>query len=577
MALLCQCGRKGRVNSRFWELYGSIRRSLNSPNENGVWEHQRIKVDQLVESSSSEEEFAKSIGVRVQFGSQVGDLRLRNLAYNDLAALSGEHLRIAFDTVSDLTRLGPHEARWQVVRRAFGGHDEAAVRFIDSPSSWAAENLYSNSWEPSGSLPGELKTELKLQAGWAAVRLYFASRSESAKMFCEPRSPVLKLPADSVGVWERKLQLISLNVFDGSWDEARTRLRHLLGSQIPAWARPQVRVETIRLAPLVPHVGETTSWLSLGGVESPTNEELDSELSTALARVAEVTSNPAAAKTRNLLSPEFDDACWAFLGLFVHGKISSTLRSSLAEKLLMLDDEKWLSLPWPNRSIPFIEACLSGIESLQAIHLLIRFVKNDLSDEAVRALEALLLNLPEVDLSEIDLLPLQPHAESFSAAPRLAALIRRRGIYRAVIDGSNVMWGTKQRSAAAKPKLKYLRDVQMQLKAMGYTEIVIFCDARTPHELSEPDKSELAVMQRDNVVTLVHGKEADGEIIKSFMKNPLKSEIVTEDHYKVWLEKGWVQDLGFSEWWPSRKRSFFVEGDNVNFYKSLTEPVDSDR
>jgi len=565
------------MNSRFWELYGSIRRSLNSPNENGVWENQRDNVDNLLESASSEEEFAKSVGVRVQFGSQVGDLRLRNLAYNDLFTLTGEQLRIAFDTVSDLTRLGPHEARWQVVRRAFGNHDEAAVRFVDSPSSSAAQNLFATSWEPSGSLPGELKTELKLQVGWAAVRLYFETRSESAKMLCEPRSPVLRLPSDSPGFWERKLQLICLNAFDGSWDEARKRLKNLVGSQIPAWARPLVRLETVRLAPLVPEVTGTSSWLSLSGVENPTGEQLDSNLSTALARIADLNSNPDAAKTRNLLSPEFDDAPWVFLGLFVHSKISSTLRSSLAEKLLTLGDEQWRSLPWSNRSLPFIETCLSGLGGFQAVHLLTRVVKDDPSDEAVKALEKLLVNLPEVDMREVDFLPLKQHAESFNAAPRLAALIRRGGTYRAVIDGSNVMWGTKQRSAAARPNLKYLKDVQTQLKAMGFTEIVIFCDARTPHELSETDKAALAVMQRDNVVTLVRGREADGEIIKSFMKNPLKSEIVTEDHYKVWLEKGWVQDLGFSKWWPSRKREFFVEGDKVNFYKPLTEPVDGDR
>lgn len=566
------------MNSRFWELYGSIRRALNSPNVNASWEQQRVNVEQLFELSTSEDEAAKSVGVRVQFGSQVGDLRLRNLAYNELFALTDDQLRIAFDTVSDLTRLGAHEARWHVVRRAFGDHDSGVVAFVNSPSASAAAELFMDGWEPSGSLAGELKTELKLQVGWAAVRLYFESRSESAKMLCEPQSPVLRFPADSAGFWERRLQIICLNVFDGSWDEARKRLEQLLSSQIPAWARPAVRAETIRLAPLVPESQNTLSWLSLGGVDDPKSEELDSGLSTALARVAEVNSNNGSAKTRNLLSPEFDNARWVWLGLFAHGKMSPTLRSSLAEKLLMVDDEQWSCLPWSNREPAFVDSCLSGLNKLQAIQLLIRVVKNDSSIDAVRALERLLVNLSEVELCQVDLSPLQQHAKAFGAAPRLAALIRRGGTYRAVIDGSNVMWGTKQGSAGATPKLKYLRDVHRQLEEMGYVEVVTFYDAKTIHQLSASDKSELAEMQRDNIATSVHGKEADGVIIKSFMQNASKSEIVTEDNYKEWLDDPEIRKLGFARWWPNKKREFYVdERDNVKFYRPLTESVHGDR
>lgn len=517
-------------------------------------------------------ELALAAAVQVRVGAQVRDGAMLNHGFNRLTALSGDELRESLETVSDLTCLGRPRDRWRIVRRAVGHVVDPAVAFIDDPTPVGAGELLENDWAPDETLMPELRSELRLQVGWAAVELLLTTADVRADHLARLRLLRFR-DGEQPGWWERSLQQVALSLLSGDVEEGVRRLVALKQKRPPAWADERIRFEVVRLAPLA--VERAEEWIRLCPGGLPSRQEAPSTMLAAATVVADVLLNPTGGKPGKLaqFQNDLDLVPWAMFGLFTAPGLRESLRDYLAERLSALPEATWPTLPWAQRFDAFLAACTRCTDVALAVELVLNSNQGREPSSTVDAIAQILQRCGGRELGQLDLARI---AEACAPAldrcpPPLVGLLSRRGIVRAAIDGSNVMWGGRGRGAGGHPKLSHLTEVIQALRDAGYLELGVFVDARTRHELSPSDAQEMERMVARNEISVVR-RSADPAIIRYFLESPSQTEIVTGDEFRDWRSMSEFSELNL--WWPACRRLFYIDpNERVRFNIPLDRPV----
>lgn len=558
------------TSERFFEKFAALRHLLASAsalNRPLILESGH----ELVQLASTTSEEALGHAMLVLAGAEAGDDSTKNRGIQVLFSLPNELLSNALEAITDMTYLGPHDQRWSLVKRVCAIDDDLGLLFIEEASFGGAAELIASQWSPDRHLAAWLQRELRLQVGWKALELALKTADVRASDLVESKS--LRGGRDEAGWWEYDTQLAVNALIRGRLAEGVKRLELLLNKKPPEWARERIRFEIVRFAPLAVDLNQ--KWIRSCPSGLPAPREAPSTALAAAVAIASVLEHPESGKPR-MLSPlraEVDESPWMIFGLFLEPNLRHALRTELAKMLLALPDRKFAGLPWEGREDLFANACSRCEESDVAVSLLLKADANRGAGPYATALAEVIRRggidlLQSLDLAEIG----RFFEHHLALCPEsLRAVLARGGTTRAVVDGSNVMWGARERAPGVQPKFAHLEDAWNQLRDAGYLDVRVFVDARTKFELSEQDKKQLQTWVNDYRVSRIE-KHADPHIIKYFLRDPEHSEIVTGDHFRDWIRAPDYRAL--ENWWPQRRRNFHIDHDQrVVFNVPLTRKL----
>lgn len=525
---------------------------------------------ELVQLAATAQEEALAHAILVRVGAETADVSAKTRGIQVLHSLPTELLSDALEAISDMAYIGSHDQRWNLVKTLCTFNDDPGMLFIEEPSFGGAEDLVDSQWTPGHDLPAWLQRELRLQVGWKALELALQTANIRASNLVESKTLRSR---DEAGWWELDTQLAVNALIRGRLSEGVRRLELLLKKNPPEWSLQRIRFEIVRFAPLA--VDMSANWLRCCPGGLPVSKEAPSTALAAATAVASVLEHPESGKPGMLgrLSSEFAEAPWMTLGLFLEPNLKDALRFGLAKMLLDLDGRKFAALPWEGREELFAAACSRCDDREVAISLLLRADSLRPTGPYATAM-ADVINKGGIDLLQsLDLVQIGRFFEHHHALcpESLRGVIARGGISRAVVDGSNVMWGGRERAKGVQPKFAHFEDAYNQLRDAGYSDIRVFVDAKTKFELSEQDRHKLRDWVNDYRISHIE-RHADPHIIKYFLKDPDHSEIVTSDHYRDWIRQPEYQAL--EDWWPQRRRTFHVDQDQrVVFHVPLTRRI----
>lgn len=539
----------------FFDNFAELRRLLVNPSARNrlLIRESGHELTRLAKTSSEE---ALAHAMLVLVGAEVGDDSTKNTGIQALHSLSNELLLEALNAIVDMTYLGRHDQRWGLIKRLCVIDDDLGLLFIEEPSFGGAAELVASQWSPDRSLPPWLQRELRLQVGWKALELALDTADSRALDLVDSKS--LGGRRDEAGWWEYEMQRAANALIRSRLSEGVQRLELLLRNSPPEWTRARIRFDIVRFAPLA--VDLNASWIRCcpGGLPAP--PEAPSTALAAAAAVAAVLETPQTGKPGMLgrVNAELSNAPWMTFGLFLEPNLRDAIRDELGKLLVAMPDRKFASLPWEGRELLFATACTRYGDSDAAVGLLLR-ADAHLSNVAYATAIAQIIESNGIELLQsldLDRITTFFNRHPASCPESLRAILARGGITRAVVDGSNVMWGTRKKAPGVAPKFTHLADAWNQLNAAGYLDIRIFVDARTEHQLSHQDRELLQKWRNEYRVSQVE-READPHIINYFLKDPEHSEIVTGDLYRDWIKQPDYSPL--KNWWPQRRRSFHVD------------------
>ena len=110
----------------------------------------------------------------------------------------------------------------------------------------------------------------------------------------------------------------------------------------------------------------------------------------------------------------------------------------------------------------------------------------------------------------------------------------------AVVDGSNVAWGSGSKKAGDKPKAENIKLVVDALKERGFKKIIVIIDASLNHQVEDPKY--LLELAREKILKEAPAKRDADEWIIKYAKEE-GAYIITNDTFKDWKEKDeWVKE-----------------------------------
>lgn len=562
------------MSPEFVEQWAAIRERLSAP---GNLSDLNDQVARLRSLESTDEERIRSAAVRLQLGVATENGELRRTALAELRATPPELASEVLSSFPDLTILGLPSQRWMLLDSLSVGTlldplDEA-VRFIRYPTEAGARELLSANWCPSAALPENLRSELKLHVGWAAIDLKLEHRSEDAHDLLF--SPGLRLrPRVEPGWWEQQLQKAVASLIEGDERAATSLVDAIGGWNPPAWTQGRVAYCVAKFAPLASNDFE--SWRKAAKSVLPSRQEAVSQIDrvaltmTAMLQQEHRTTRQAIADLGEVL----DSYPWLTFAGFCNSHMPVAARTELAQRLKYLDLEDFNRWHWCGRDRIFATHVRSVMPEETALVLAAASYQYTDSDSIAEAI---------ADLS--DKVPARAIAEAGEAGeglrkvltqllPRLStrrrSLLGRGCTYRAILDGSNIMWGGLDRQHGAVPKLELLEQAIEDLTVHGFEDLVVYIDARTKFELtSEESKDRLEKYRHSGRITTVSG-QADPKVIRAFLENPEVSEMVTCDLYRSEIEnEEYAKPL--KEFPRSKWRRFHLRGGKLEWDTPLNE------
>lgn len=551
----------GAGDEDFYERWAALRAAVATKTSAAA----KADIEALLGLARNSRERSLVAPIEIQYGVRNGDQAARDRGLSRLRGCADGELREAIEALPDLTMLGAWADRRSVLERLVLpelDEEDPARSMLEDPGPAAAKTIASGRWSPPPTLTPQLARELRLWVGWAAFEAWLHYRVPFYLDVCRHESVALR-PDEPAG-WEHAalLALCELSVADV--DRAVAKMAALwtrLGRErTPRWVeRALVRISWT-YAPLAGQ--RSQEWLGALPTPDPA-PTAGSDLEAASFEFVRMGTGAVKPRPARLeaIGDTLRDHPWLAFCWFIAGHSAEVSRRA-AEHLLgsVRRPEDARTWPWPGRSVGFADACCELADRRLALELLVTAMGAERS-EPIRRACAHVLNSASVD----DLVAIRGSdtARALGDALELVdgprrEMLRRGGTYRAVVDGSNVMWAGKSRRAGAKPSLDTVKKAISALEGAGFLDLVIYFDRSTRHDATPSDWEQVERWQADKRATITVGS-ADEHIIEAFLRAPEETVIVTLDEFRNELAaRGDVRPLV-----RSAIRRFFVEGDEL--------------
>jgi hypothetical protein len=562
------------AESNFSDLVALIKNLLDEDRLSEQSERIRLlnQVDFLAESP---EERAIALALYFEVGRRVGD---DDLLYEGMARLSldqsFEFMRAFLSNLSNIAFLGDRTERWihlgRFLTQTVPDRNDPALRFIDEGDPANLKELISQGWEPAGEISPSLAVEIRIQVAWRALDISrgFPLSSRVASLiesdFFRPATRAQRR------LWE--VAAIKAIAYLMSGDPQLAILTLQRTPHRPAWGSKYLCREALRFSPFA--IDARQKWVDAVGCPgriSPATIE-----DSIVFRALELLESPEKFGPQRIheLTSRQDFPGWLVPLILCETGLKDAAVDQLLSWLSALSSEDLRNLPWKqcNRTLgPRLTLMAMNRASHRStiIHCLLAMYHQVRDQETrkdlVRAIETI---RPEdqsrtlagwSDLLDSSVLACLPE--------RVAIMLRRGGTYRAVVDGSNVMFGGLDRGAGARPNLHRLIAALADLKKHGFI-IRTYFDESTKFSLPEAEQARLERMLIDGEVIQV--RYADPFLIDEYLQDPEFSEIVSNDGFKnlrtepEHLERATrLQTLGL------RRRRISADGSSIVFEPPL--------
>jgi len=562
-----------KMSPEFAELWAAIREGLAA---RGNLSDLHDQVARLQSLKSTDEERIRSAAVGLQLGVAADNGELRRTALTELRATPPELASEVLSSFPDLTILGLPSQRWMLLDSLSVGPlldpTDEAIRFIRYPTEVGARELLSTEWCPPDALPENLRSELKLHVGWAAIDLKLEYRSEDAHDLLF--SPGLRLrPRVEPGWWEQQLQKAVASLIEGDERAATSLVEAIDRWSPPFWAQRQVAYCVAKFAPLASN--EFESWSKAAKSVLPSRKDAVSQIDrvaltmTAMLHQEHKTTRQAIADLSDVLA----SYPWLNFAGFCNSNMPAAARTELAQRLTHLDLEDFNRWHWCGRDRIFATHVGSVKPEETALVLAAAAYRYTDSESIAEAIADLSNNVPARSIAKSDEAGEELREVLSQLLPQLStrrqSLLGRGCTYRAILDGSNIMWAGRDKRYGGKPKLKHLEQAMEDLAVHGFEDLVIYTDSATQYQLANEEKERLKKYQNDYKISIVHG-QADPLVIRAFLEDPEVSEMVTCDLYRVEMEKEEyakpLKDFSLSKW-----RRFHLRGGKLEWATPLNE------
>ena len=522
------------MSSDFDELWAAIRQRLSfaEPPKSLV-----VDACQLRALALSDLQRLRLATVQVQIGALCSDNQLMWSGLGELASTppeSGEELLANF---TELGIIGMPLHRWTIIRPICAhllGGTTAAVAFVNSPSAETAAELVSSGLSPEPSLPANLQSELKVQVGWAALERYVEHRCPRAKEVMLLPSLRMRVGVEP-GWWEQTLQRAVLSLAQGDEAHAVRLVEALSPSLMPSWKRGRVAYVLARFAVLA-H-SSLGDWLGLIGEDPPSHRDASSAVDRASMALTDMLLGRTRTTPQSLLDLGhwLESYSWMVFAGFCNTALRPSGRNYLGHLLLNLSESDLRSMHWGGRDAAFASHTLALEDPEDRLLLaaraaavlqspaVLKMLRDAIDLVSPKELFQLLRSNPEVWRQVQALAP--------QLSPARRSQIGRGGTYRAVIDGSNVMYGGLDSRHGGTPTYERLVQAEASLRAAGFDEVRVFVDSSCKWRLSPTDRGRLEKAKNSGKVSEVH--YADPVILRTFAEETQGSELVTNDRFRA--------------------------------------------
>lgn len=531
----------------------------------------REEIGGLLASSASPRERLLVAAVEIESGARSGDDGMFGVGVDRFRSGLHEEQMEVLRCFTDLAILGSPDRRRSLLRdvwvRELGANDPA-VRILASPSRATATALLQKSEATRlGSLESGLGQELKRELSWLSLDEYLTRRDPVWLELL--RSPLVTLGPNAAGYWEYELIRALTELALGRTSDAAGRIGRLLSIHATGtWRSSSVRRAVVAYSPLAaPRAEIWADLLRSSGHLMPSEASSPREEAGAYMMIGAsgTWSSQASESVLTLLETRPSDQFLFFLQ-FARAPFALELAQLLLE--CARDPAEFAALPWPGRENDFADACRAvpvdvGLALLEAASEIVSTPQ--LQRAVVEALEgASASGLDSIDRDRLTGL-FSGHAGSLSRGTR--AMLSRDLVYRAVVDGSNVVLaGVHNRDRYG--AFHYYEQLLVELRAAGFREIITYFDASLRHGFPRNDWSKIERLEAKREAMVVRGV-ADVHVISEFLKAPDSSWIVTNDDYKDHVDH--FPDLG--RYWFKHRLHFHVsQRDQLVWDRPLDSP-----
>jgi hypothetical protein len=521
------------TSQQFFDAWSAARAALGSGSVEGI---ARL-IERLRNSATNAQERSLIAPVEIEAGAITNDTQLRNVGIDRLEGADPASVVRAVATLSDVAMIGTIDRRLSVLRQPLRMHVDAGdtgFRFVSNPTVDAARVVASGGWQPPLELGAKIARELRRWVAWTALDSWLDWR-HPGYLDCLNDGSVA-FPADEPGAWEYQLLIAAERLSIGDVDTAVSRLRAVLRRMDPAssWARAAVVATLTRYLPLAgARVTEVLAEFPTGESDRQFGATSIERAGSAFASLCSANCTGRSAKFARI-EADLVSSPWLLFCYFVSvppGEVRTRLAVLLVESVRHEDDVKrW---PWISREQAFADACRTlgaADTALTLLDLALRAAPHPaLADACVEILET---------AKPDDLIPivgsqlgdrLGDHTKKLSIGRQM--MLARGGVWRAIVDGSNVCFGGKSKGAGARPKIEYLLQAQNALEQAGFTEIHTYVDKGMHRHLGDSAWSRIESLQVKNSVQVTN-ENSDAHIIRDFLRVPSATWIVTNDMFR---------------------------------------------
>ena len=563
------------AESNFPDLVALIKNLLDE--DRLIEQSERIRLlNQLDFLAENPEERAVALALYFEVGRRVGD---DDLLYEGMARLSLDQsfvfMRAFVSNLSNIAFLGDRTERWTHLGRFLAqtvpDRNDPALRFIDEGDPANLDELISQGWEPAGDINPSLAVEIRIQVAWRALdisRGFPLSSRVSRLIESDFFRPATRAQRRS---WEVTAIKAIAYLMSGEPEHAILTLRKT--QHRPEWGSRYLCRETQRFSPFA--IGARQEWVSAVGCPeriSPATVE-----DSIVFRALELLESPEKLRPQRIheLTSRQDFPGWLVPLILCESGLTDAAVDHLLAWLSKLSSEDLRNLPWKqcaralgprltlmalNRAShrPTIIHCFLAmyhqVRDQETRSEMVRAIGTMRAEDQIRALAGW------SDLLDSAVLACLPN--------KVAVALRRGGTYRAVVDGSNVMYGGLDGEAGARPDLQRLVSALADLKLHGFVVIRAYFDENTKYSLPEADQAHLERMLIDGDVIQV--RYADPFLIDEYLKDSGVSEIVSNDGFrKLRTEPEHLERTTRLQTLGLRRRRISADGSSVVFEPSL--------
>lgn len=474
-----------------------------------------------------------------------------------LRAATTDELLQAVEWIPDLTILGPPRERRALLERAVVARcdpSDAALNFLRDPGLGDARTLITGKWSPSPHLPAPLLPEFRRWLIWAGLDAWLEWRRH--EYLAVSRHQALRPRAEEDGGWESGVVDAIVDLANSSVDDACVKVGRLSRSRkLPLWAPERVARIGTSYSPLAGT--RVADWLSAlpSPPLAPERAVDPAERAGAAFRIV-YEKNKHADLMR--IHSDLGSADWQTFCYFCtvrRGHVGGELARLLLATVKRPEDVKrW---PWVGRVDAFATACRDLEDRQLALELLVTALQALPGDQSLTGACIATLEACQPDeLAVVVGTDLWDHLDGgagLSEPKRM--MLKRGGVWRVVIDGTNLAYGGRAGAAGAQATLALVKEAWSQLRSAGFEKIVTWFDASTRYHLAPGEDKELDRLHASGEVCVVSSGPADSKVIETFLEAPEHTWVVTCDRFRDWLP----QYPALAQNWPRSQLAFHID------------------